>query len=178
MLAWMVIAQLHLPVNSAKSVLGCSNQTDEQSSRSEKWRKFSCNVEYAWHLVKNTSGRRAAEVFMETTEEHKVLRPIKRCKKKHKSHTCHGTRSIAWEKLILPSLVAWTACTKIRDAPAERRRESKVQRSSTRIEMPFLWCFSATHWERILAASRAQWHNLSHIMVLKRTELITPTKRG
>ena len=58
------------------------HQTDEQSSRSEKWLKFSGNVEYAWQLVKNASGRRAAEVFMETTEQYKVLRPIKRAKKK------------------------------------------------------------------------------------------------
>ena len=58
-------------------------------------------------------------------------------------------------KLVLPSLVAWRACTKIRDAPAEKRRESKVQRSSTRTEMLFLWCFSAQYWEIILAASGA-----------------------
>ena len=38
------------------------------------------------NLVKNASGRRAAEVFMETTEEHKVLRPIERAKI-HNSHT-------------------------------------------------------------------------------------------
>ena len=62
------------------------HQTDEESSRSEKWLKFSGTVEYAWHLVKNALGRRAAEVFMETTEEHKVLRPIKRAKI-HKSLT-------------------------------------------------------------------------------------------
>ena len=37
-------------------------------------------------MVKNASGRRAAEVFMETTEEHKVLRPIKRAKIQE-SHT-------------------------------------------------------------------------------------------
>ena len=41
------------------------HQTDEQSSRSEKWQKFSDNLEYAWQLV-NASGRRAAAV-METT---------------------------------------------------------------------------------------------------------------
>ena len=86
MLAWMVIAQIHLLVNSAQSVLGCTIKTDEQASRSEKWLKFSGNVEYAWQLSKNASGRRAAEDFMETTEEHKVLRPIERAKI-HKCHT-------------------------------------------------------------------------------------------
>ena len=76
------------------------------------------------------------------------------CKNSRKSHS-HGKRSIAWETLVLPSLVAWRACTKIRDAPAEKRRESKVQRSSTTTEMLYLWCFSAPCWERILAASGA-----------------------
>ena len=69
-------------------------------------------------------------------------------------------------KLVLPSLVAWRACTKIRDAPAEKRHESKVQRSSTRTEMLFLWCFSAPYWERISAASGAHCTLLSHIMLL------------
>ena len=62
---------------------------------------------------------------METTEEHKVLRPIKRAKI-HESRTVTEKGRIAWEKLVLLSLVAWRACTKIRDAPAEKIRESKV----------------------------------------------------
>ena len=85
-LAWMVVAQLHLPMNSAKKCARMHHQTDEQSSRSEKWLKFSGNVEHAWQLVNNASGRRAADVFMETTEEHKVLRPIERAQI-HNSHT-------------------------------------------------------------------------------------------
>ena len=48
-------------------------------------------------------------------------------------------------KLVPPSLVAWRACTKIRDAPAEKRRESKVQRKSTRTEMLFLYCTILSH---------------------------------
>ena len=74
----------------------------------------------------------------------------------HKSHTGHKKKvhrmGKNWSYRAL-----WTlrACTKIRDAPAEKRRESKVQRSSTRTEMLFLWCFSAPSWERISAASRA-----------------------
>ena len=87
------------------------------------------------------------------------------CKNSQKSHS-HGKRSIAQGKLVLPSLVAWRACTKIRDAPAEKRRDSKVQRSSTRTEMLFLWCFSAPSWERIVAASGAHCKILSHIMLL------------
>ena len=43
-------------------------------------------VEMHDNLVKHASGRRAAEVFMETTEEHKVLRTILACKK-FTSHT-------------------------------------------------------------------------------------------
>ena len=55
---------------------------------------------------------------------------------------------------------------KIRDAPAEKRRESKVQRSSTRIEMLFLWCFSEPYWKKILEASGARCTILSHVMFL------------
>ena len=79
-------------------------------------------------------------------------------KKSQKSHS-HWKRSIAWEKLVLPSLVAWGTCTKIRDAPAEKRRESKVQRRSTRTEMLFLWCFSAPYWERIFNSFQSTLHN-------------------
>ena len=94
----------------------------------------------AWQLVKNASGRRAAEVFIKTTEEHKVLRPIKRAEI-HESHTVTEKGSIAWETWSYRASWRGRACTKIRDAPAEKRRESKVQRSSTK--------------ERILAASAA-----------------------
>ena len=99
----MVIAQLHLPVKFGKRCAWMYYQIGEQSSQKPKWKlrkaewlKFSGNVEYAWQLVKNASGRRAAEVFMETTEEHKVLRPIQRAKI-HESHTVTEKRSIAWE---------------------------------------------------------------------------------
>ena len=98
-------------------------------------------------------------------ESTKFWRPIKRAK------FTKVTQSLKKKvhrvgKLVLPSLVAWRACTKIRDAPAEKRRESKVQRCSTRTEMLFIWCFSASYWERILAASRAHCTILSHIMFL------------
>ena len=116
-------------------------------------------------MVKNASGRRAAEVFMETTEEHKVLKPIKRAKF-HKSHS-HGIRSIAWENWSYRASWRGGHCTKIRDAPAEKRRDAKVQRSSTRTEMLLLWCFSAPYWEIILAASGAHCTISSHITILK-----------
>ena len=87
----MVIAQLHLLVNSAKSVLVMHHQTDEQPSRSEKWLKFSDNVEYAWQLVKNASGRRAAEVFMETTDWAQSLETNWACNFSQKSHS-RGTK--------------------------------------------------------------------------------------
>ena len=78
---------------SGKKCAWMHHQTDEQSSQKPKWKlrkaewlKFSGNVECAWHLVKHASGRRAAEVFKETTEGHKVLRPMKRAKI-HERHT-------------------------------------------------------------------------------------------
>ena len=67
---------------------------DEQSSRREKWQKISGNLRNAWQLAKNASGRRVPEVFMENTEEHKVLRPMK-CATIHESHTVTEKRSTA-----------------------------------------------------------------------------------
>ena len=81
-----------------------------------------------------------------------------------KSHTV-TEKGPSRGKMVLPSLVAWRACSQIRDAPAEKRRQSKVRRSSTRTEMLFLWCFSAPYWERILAASGAHCTILCHIML-------------
>ena len=140
------------------------HQTDEQPSRSAKWLKFSGNVEYAWQLVKNASGRRAAEVFMETRKSTKSWDQLSVQKFPKVTQSRKKVHRVG--KLVLPSLVAWRACTKIRDAPAEKRHESKVQRSSTRTEMLFLWCFSAPYWERISAASGAHCTLLSHIMLL------------
>ena len=124
------------------------SQKPKWKHRKAEWLKFNGNVEYAWQLVKNASGRWAAEVFMETTEEHKVLRPIKRAQilKKPRSH---GKRSIAWEKMVLPEPRAVEG-----DVPKFALRQQrkdvspKYDGSSTRTEMLFLWCFSAPYWER------------------------------
>ena len=86
-----------------------------------------------------------------------VVRPIKRAKI-HESHTV-TEKGTSRGKLVLPSFVAWRACTKIRDAPAEKSRESKAQISSTRTEMLFLWCFSAPYWENF-SSLWSTLHNL------------------
>ena len=46
-LACMVIAQLHLPVNSAKSVLGCTIRLMDSQAEAKSDKKFSGNLEYA-----------------------------------------------------------------------------------------------------------------------------------
>ena len=135
-------------------------QTDEQSSRSEKWLKFSGNVEAAWQLVKNASGRRATEVFMETTEEHKVLRPIKRAKI-HKSHTV--TEKGPSRGKIGPTEPRGVDGTKIRDPPAEKRTwvlsTKKLNENWDAISLMFLSAVNSS-------SSRSTSHNLSHIMFL------------
>ena len=148
------------------------DQIGEQSSQKPKWKqrkaewlKFSGNVVCAWQLVKNASGRRAAEVFMEPRKSTKSWDQLS-VQKKFTKVTQSLKKVHRVGKLVLLSLVAWRECTKIRGAPAEKRRESIVQRSSTRTEMLFLWCFSAPYWERILAASGAHCTMLSHIMLL------------
>ena len=167
----MVIAQLHLPVNSAKVCLDAPSDwwtvepEAEVKTAQSRVTKIQCNVVCAWQLVKNASGHRAAEVFMEPRKSTKSWDQLSVQKKITKvTQSLKKVHRVG--KLVLPSLMAWRACTKIRDAPAEKRRESEVKRSSRRMEMLFLWCFSAPYWERILAASGAHCTMLSHIMLL------------
>ena len=125
------------------------HQTDELSSRSEKWLKFSGNLECAWQLVKNASGRRAAEVFMETTEEHKVLSPNRHAKV-HESHTItkKKKKSIAWENWS--NRASWRGGHVPKFAMRQQRKdESPKYKEAQRI------CFSAPYWEKCWAASRA-----------------------
>ena len=70
-------------------------------------------------------------------------------------------------KLVFPSLVAWRACTKIRDAPAEKRRVvQKVQRSSTRNWDAISLVFLRAVLRENFSSFRSTLHNLSHIMFL------------
>ena len=151
----MVIAQLHLPGEFGKKCAWMHHQTDEQSRRSEQWLKFSGNVECAWQLVENASGRPAAEVFMETTEEHKVLRPIKRAKI-HQSHTVtekgpsHGK---SW---------SYRASWRGGHVPKFAMRQQKT-------------------WVQSTKKLNENWDALSLVFlsaVFQAMELITPTKRG
>ena len=129
------------------------HQTDERSGRSEKWHKFSGNLEYAWQLVKNISGMRTAEVLKESTEEHKVLRPMKRATthesctvtEKGPSHGKNWSYRASWRGGHVPKF-----------AMRQQRKDvsPKHKESSTRTEILFLWCFSAPYWERILPHSR------------------------
>ena len=86
-------------------------------------------------IGQNISGRRAAEVFMELTEEHKVLRPIKRAKI-HKSHTKSRRRSIACEKIVLPILVAWVVRTESRGQNSGREVVTEAMRQQRRDVSP------------------------------------------
>ena len=96
-LAWMVIVQLRLPVNSAKKCAWMPKQTDEQSSRSEKWLKFSGNVEWicmtiGWECFRTTS-------FRSLHGDHgraQSLETNSACTNSQESHS-HRKRSIAWE---------------------------------------------------------------------------------
>ena len=82
-------------------------------------------------------------------------------------------RSIAREnRFYRASWRRW--CTKIRDAPAEKRPESKVQRSSTRTEMLFLWSFSAPCCERDFQSTL---HNFKPHFAFKRMELAALAKQ-
>ena len=152
------------------------HQTDEQSSRSGKWLKFSGNVEYAWQLVKNASGRRAAEVFMEITEEHKVLRPIKRAKI-HESHTVTG-------KGPSRGKIGTTEPRCVDDVPKFAMRQQrkmtwvrstkKLNENWDAISLVFLSAVSRDNFSNF----RSTLHSFKPYCACKRMELITPTKQG
>ena len=168
----MTIAQLHLLVNSVKKCAWMHHQIGEQSSQKPKWklRKAEQNSVATLNMHDNWWGmlqddeppksswrpRKSTKSWHQLTV--KKITKVTQSRKKVKVHRVG--------KLVLPSLVAWRACTKIRDAPAEKRREPRVRRSSTRTEMIFLLCFSAPHWEKILATSGTLCTILSHVMLL------------
>ena len=166
----MVVAQLHLPVNSVKSVLGCTIRSVNSRARG---RSENCAKESDENSVAtlNMYGN-WLRMLQDDDPPKSSWRPRKSTKSWHQLSVQKFTKVTQSRKkvhrvgkLVLPSLVAWRARTKIRDAPAEKRRESKVQRRSTRTEMLFLWCFSAPCWERILAASGAHCTIVSRIML-------------
>ena len=145
-LAWMVIARLHLPVNSATSVLGCTIRLMNcQAEAKSDWNSVATlNVHDNWFRM------------LQDDEPPKSSWRPRKSTKSWVNQACKFTRVTQSGKvhrvgkLVQPSLVAWRACTKkIRDAPAEKRRESKVQGSSTNL---FL---SAVLRDKCLAASGA-----------------------
>ena len=116
------------------------------------------------NLVKNASGRRAAEVFMETTEEHKVLRPIERAKI-HKSHTVtekgpsHGKNwsyRASWRGGHVPKFAMRQQRKDVSPKYKEAQRELRCYFSGV----------SQRRIERIFRSFRSTLHNLSHIMLL------------
>ena len=149
-------------------------QTDEQSSRSEKWQKFSGSVENAT-IGEQCFRTTSRQVFMETTDEHKVLRPIRRAKI-NESHTV-SRKSVAWKNWSCPA--SWRGGREPQLAMSpEKWRESRVQRSSTKTEMLFLWCFSAPCCERVFQQLPEHTAHIRPNDTWKRMELITPTKKG
>ena len=148
------------------------HQIGEQSSQKPKWKlrkaewlKFSGNVEYAWQLVKNASGRRAAEVFMETTEEHKVLRSINRAKKNHESHTVTEKGPSRGKIGLTEPCGVEGMYQKSRCASREKtwvQSTKKLNKNWDAISLVFL---SAALRENF-TSFRSTLHNLSHIMLL------------
>ena len=155
------------------------HQIDEQSSqksmlkfRKAEWVKFSVNAEYVWQLVRNSSGWRAVEVYMETMEEHIVLRPIKRAKI-HESHT-------VTEKDPSLGKSDSTEPRDVDDVPKfamrqQREDVSAKYKEAQRAEMLFLWCFSASYWENF-SDFGSSLHKEIHIMILN--VLIWPLLRS
>ena len=163
-LAWMVIAQLLLPVYSVKSVLECTVRLMNSQAEAKSDKKFIGSAESA-----------AAKSSWTPRKSTKVLRPIKP-QKNWKSHSV-TEKGPSCGKIDPTEPRGVEGMNQSRDAPAEKRRESRVQRSSTKTEMLFLWCFSAPCCER------AFWQLPEHIAhsrpnyALTRMELITATKK-
>ena len=156
-MAWMVIAQLHLLVNSAISVLGCTIRLMNcQAEAKGDWNSVATLTVHDnwWRMLQDDEPpksswrpRKSTKSWVQLSVQ-KFTRVTRSRKKVHRVG-----------KMVQPSLVAWRACTKIRDAPAEKRRESKVQRSSTNL-------FLSAVLREMLSSFRSALHNLSHIMLL------------
>ena len=170
-LAWMAIAQLHLLVIGEQS-----SQRPKWKLRKAEWLKFSGNGEYAWQLVKNASGRRAAEVFKETTEEYKVLKTNQACKI-HESHTVTEKKGPSRGKI----------------GPTEPRGVKGMYQNSRCASREKTWVQSTKmlneNWDAIslvflsvvlrenFSSFRSTFHNFKPYYAFKRMELITLTKR-
>ena len=122
-MAWMVIAQLHLLVNSAISVLGCTIRLMNcQAEAKGDWNSVATLTVHDnwWRMLQDDEPpksswrpRKSTKSWVQLSVQ-KFTRVTRSRKKVHRVG-----------KMVQPSLVAWRACTKIRDAPAEKRRESK-----------------------------------------------------
>ena len=158
-LAWMVIAQLHLLVNSAISVLGCTIRLMNcQAEAKSDWNSVATlNVHDNWLRMlqddeppkSSWRPRKSTKSWVELSVQ-KFTRVTQSRKKKK--------RSIAWENWS--NRASWRGghVPKIRDAPAEKRRESKVQRCSTNL-------FLNAVLREMLSSFQRTLHNLSHIML-------------
>ena len=163
----MAIAQLHLLVIGEQS-----SQRPKWKLRKAEWLKFSGNGEYAWQLVKNASGRRAAQVFKETTEEHKVLKTNQACKI-YESHTVTGKkRSIAWDE---PRGVKGM----YQNSRCASREKTWVQSTKMLNENwdAISLVFLSVVLRENFSSFQSTLHNFKPYYAFKRMELITLTKR-
>ena len=94
----------------------------------------------------------------------------------HESHTL--TEKGPSRGKIGPTEPRGVEGTKIRDAPAVKRRESKsTKKLNENWDAISLVSLSAVLRENF-SSFGSTLHNLSHFMLLKRMEVITPTKQG
>ena len=117
------------------------------------------------------SGRRAAEVFMKTTEEHQVLRPIKRAK-------IHESPTVT-EKGPSSSFVAWRARYQ-KFAMRQQRKDvgPKFKEAQRELRCYFSGVSQRRMEREFSAASGAHCTFFEQYHALKLLELITPTKQG
>ena len=158
-----------------KSVLGCTIRlmNSQAEAKSDKNSVTTLNIDNWLRMLQDDEPPKSSWRPRKSTKSWDQLSVQKFTKVAQSRKKVHRVG-----KLVLPSLVAWRACYQIRDAPAEKRRESQVQKKLNEnwdaISLVFL---SAVLTENF-SSFRSALHNFKPYCAFKRMELATPTKQG
>ena len=171
----MVITQLHLPVNSAKSVLGCTirlmNSQAEAKSDSNSVATLSVHDNWlrmlqdeppksSWRPRKSTKSwdQFSVQKFTKVTQSREKVHRMGRIGPTEP----RGVESMYQNSRCASREKTWVQSTK------------KLNENWDAISLVFL---SAVLWENF-SSFRSTLHNFKPHCAFKRMELITPTKRG
>ena len=169
-LAWMVIAQLHLPVNPVKSVLGCTIRPMNNRARS---RSENCAKQSDWNSVVTLN---VHDTWLSMLQDDEPPKSSRRPRKGTKSwdqwsvqkftKVTQSRNQVHREgKLVLPSPVASMMYQNSRRTSREKTWVQSTENLNENWDAISLVFLSAVLRENF-SSFRSTLHNLSHIMLL------------